>query len=237
MSSKKNKRILFIADHASNYIPSSLKNLGLKDNQLNSHIAYDVGVKELCINLSNLLNSNYIIGEYSRLIIDLNRDISDPTLIPEIVDRKIITKNLSLTNYDKKKRISEIYNKYHYKIKTAVKHNNIMVLISLHSFNPIFKKRKRNIHFGILSNQDRRLSDCIITEMKRRKLKVGDNEPYEGNLIGDTMYKHGLKNNLHHSLIEIRNDLLSDKRKIKKVTILLKNIILASIGKLIKNID
>ena len=128
MSSKKNKRILLIADHASNYIPSSLKNLGLKDNQLNSHIAYDVGIKELCINLSNLLNSNYIIGEYSRLIIDLNRDISDPTLIPEIVDRKIITKNLSLTNYDKKKRISEIYNKYHYKIKTAIKHNNIMAL-------------------------------------------------------------------------------------------------------------
>ncbi len=129
MSSKKNKRILFIADHASNYIPSSLKKLGLGDNQLNSHIAYDLGVKELCINLSNLLNSKYIIGEYSRLIIDLNRDISDPTLIPEIVDRKIIKKNLNLTNYDKKKRISEIYNKYHYKIKTAIKHNNIMTLI------------------------------------------------------------------------------------------------------------
>ena len=62
MSSKKNKKILFIADHASNYIPSSLKNLGLKKNQINSHIAYDVGVKELCINLSNLLNSNYIKG-------------------------------------------------------------------------------------------------------------------------------------------------------------------------------
>ena len=94
MSSKKNKRILFIADHASNYIPSSLKNLGLKDNQLNTHIAYDLGVKELCISLSSLFNSKYIIGEYSRLIIDLNRDISDPTLIPEIADRKVITKNL-----------------------------------------------------------------------------------------------------------------------------------------------
>ena len=113
MSSKKNKRILFIADHASNYIPNSLKNLGLKENQLNSHIAYDLGVEELCINLSNLFNSKYLIGEYSRLIIDLNRDISDPTLIPEIVDRKIISKNLSLSNHDKRKRISEINNKYH----------------------------------------------------------------------------------------------------------------------------
>jgi Predicted N-formylglutamate amidohydrolase len=147
LSPKKNKKILFIADHASNYIPSSLKNLGLRDNQLNSHIAYDLGVKELCINLSNIFNTKYIIGEYSRLIIDLNRDISDPTLIPEIVDRKIIAKNLSLSNYDKRKRISEIYDKYHYKIKTAIKNNNIMALISLHSFNPIFKKKKKNIHF------------------------------------------------------------------------------------------
>ena len=231
MSAINNKRILFLADHASNYIPSSFKNLGLKKNQLKSHIAYDLGIKELCINLSNLLNSKYIIGEYSRLIIDLNRDILDPTLIPEIVDRKIIAKNLNLSSYDKGKRISEIYNKYHHKIRTTITHNNIMVVISLHSFNPIFKKKKRKIHFGILSNQDRRLSDCIIKEMKSRKLKVGDNEPYEGNLIGDTMYKHGLKNNLHHTLIEVRNDLLSSSTKIHRVAKLLKKIINNSISR------
>jgi|TARA_B100002051_G_C16676495_1_gene607396 predicted N-formylglutamate amidohydrolase len=229
LSAKQKKRILFIADHASNYIPSSLKDLGLKKNLLNSHIAYDLGVKELCINLANILKSKYIIGEYSRLIIDLNRDKSDPTLIPEIVDRTVIKKNIILNENDKKKRISNIYNRYHQKIKTTIKHDNITILISLHSFNPIFKNKKRNIHFGILSNQDRRLSDYIITEMKQRKLKIGDNEPYKGNLIGDTMHKHGLKNNLHHTLIEIRNDLLSSPTKIQKVSKLLKEVISNSI--------
>ena len=133
---------------------------------------------------------------------------------------------------DKRKRISEVYNRYHNKIKTTIKLNNITTLISLHSFNPIFKKKKRNIHFGILSNQDRRLSDHIITEMKRRKLKVGDNEPYEGNLFGDTMYKHGLKNNLHHTLIEVRNDLLSSSTKIHRVSILLRQVIINSINRI-----
>ena len=232
MSAKKKKKILFIADHASNYIPFSLKNLGLNENQINSHIAYDLGVKELCINLANHLNSKYIIGEYSRLIIDLNRDILDPTLIPEIVDRKIIVKNLKLSNYDKRKRISDIYDRYHRKIKSTINDNKISILISLHSFNPLFKKKKRNIHFGILSNQDRRLSDFIISEMRRRKLRVGDNEPYEGNLIGDTMYKHGLKNNLHHTLIEVRNDLLSSPIKIHRVSVLLKEIINNSINRI-----
>ena len=232
MSAKNKKRILLIADHASNYIPGPLKNLGLQKNLLNSHIAYDLGVNELCLNLSKLLRSKYITGEFSRLIIDLNRDRLDPTLIPEIVDRKIIRKNINLNENDKRKRISEVYNRYHNKIKTTIKLNNITTLISLHSFNPIFKKKKRNIHFGILSNQDRRLSDSIITEMKKRKLKVGDNEPYEGNLIGDTMYKHGHKNNLHHTLIEVRNDLLSSSTKIHRVSILLKQVIINSINRI-----
>ena len=232
MSTKKKKRILFIADHASNYIPNSLENLGLNKKLFNTHIAYDLGIKELCINLSKLLKSKYITGAHSRLIIDLNRDVSDPTLIPEIVDGKIIVKNVNLSENEKRKRISEIYNKYHDNIRSTIKCDHITILISLHSFNPIFKKEKRNIHFGILSNQDRRLSNYIITEMKRRKLKVGDNEPYEGNLIGDTMYKHGLKNNLHHTLIEIRNDLLSSPTKVHRVSALLKDVINNSINRI-----
>ncbi len=232
MSAKKKKRILFIADHASNYIPNSLKNLGLNKNLFNTHIAYDLGIKELCIDLSKLFKSKYITGEYSRLIIDLNRDVSDPTLIPEIVDREIIVNNVNLSGNERRKRILKIYNKYHDNIKTTIKRDHITTLISLHSFNPVFKNNKRNIHFGILSNQDRRLSNYLITEMKRREIKVGDNEPYEGNLIGDTMYKHGLKNNLHHTLIEIRNDLLSSPTKVHRVSALLKDVINNSINRI-----
>ena len=142
MSAKKKKRILIIADHASNYIPESLDNLGLNKNLFNTHIAYDLGVKELCIDLSKLLKSKYIIGEYSRLIIDLNRDLLDPTLIPEIVDRKIIPKNVNLSANEKKIRITEVYNRYHNNIKRTINSDHITTLISLHSFNPIFKKKK-----------------------------------------------------------------------------------------------
>ena len=232
MSARKKKRILFIADHASNYIPKSLDNLGLNKNLFNTHIAYDLGIKELCINLSKLLKSKFITGEYSRLIIDLNRGLSDPTLIPEIVDRKIIPKNIKLSKNEKRNRISEVYNRYHNNIKRTIKSDHITILISLHSFNPIFKNKKRNIHFGILSNQDRRLSNYIITEMRQRGLKVGDNEPYEGNLIGDTMYKHGLKNNLYHTLIEVRNDLLSSSTNIHRVSMLLKKVVNNSINRI-----
>ena len=232
MSINYKKRILFIADHASNYIPVLLNNLGLPKNLIDSHISFDLGIRDLCISLSRLCNAKYIVGDHSRLIIDLNRGISDPTLIPVIVDKKIIPRNINLSEYEKRKRILRIYKKYHDEIRKTIKRYNINVLISLHSFNPIFKNKKRNIHFGILSNQDRKLSDFILNEMRRRKIRVGDNEPYKGNLIGDTMHKHGLQNNMHHSLIEVRNDLLSSSTKINRVSVLLKEIIDESIKRI-----
>ena len=232
MSINYKKRILFIADHASNYIPDTLNNLGLTKNQINTHISFDLGIKDLCISLSKSFNAKYIVGDHSRLLIDLNRGISDPTLIPVIVDKKVIPRNINLSDYEKRKRVLRIYKKYHDDIRKIIKRDNINILISLHSFNPIFKNKKRNIHFGILSNQDRKLSEVILNEMRRRKIRVGDNEPYKGNLIGDTMHKHGLQNHMHHSLIEVRNDLLSSSTKINRVSVLLKEIIDESIKRI-----
>ena len=42
-------------------------------------------------------------------------------------------------------------------------------------------------------------------------LVVGDNEPYDGALRGDTMYKHAIVNGFAHALIEIRQDLIADE--------------------------
>ena len=82
-------KLLIVADHASNYIPKKYKNLGLTKKDILTHKAYDLGVRDLAINLSNKLDSQLVLGEYSRLLIDCNRDINDPTLISLTVSRAI----------------------------------------------------------------------------------------------------------------------------------------------------
>ena len=88
------------------------------------------------------------------------------------------------------------------------------------------------MEFGILSNEDKNLSSIIIGQLRLQKLNVGDNKPYKGNLIGDSMYRHGLRNKLPHALIEVRNDLLSNPTKIKRVSRLLHKTIVKSLKKL-----
>ena len=225
-------QILIIADHASNFIPKENNKLGLPNSLLDQHIAFDIGVKELSFDLSNRLKCKLIQGKYSRLLIDLNRDLDDPTVIPEIVDRRIIPGNIGLSKSKVRSRVKKIYNKYHNEINRIIRDEKIKVIVSIHSFNPIFMNKKRLFKFGILSNQDKNLSSIIIDQLRLQKLNVGDNKPYKGNLIGDSMYKHGLINKLPHVLIEVRNDLLSNPTKIKRVSGLLYKTIVKSLKKL-----
>ena len=225
-------QILIIADHASNYLPKEKNNLGLPKSVLNQHIAFDIGVKELSLDLSNRLKCRVIHGKYSRLLIDLNRDLDDPTIIPEIVDRKIIPGNIGLPKCEVRLRVKKIYNKYHNEIARIIRNEKVNIILSLHSFNPIFKNKKRLLEFGILSNEDKNLSSIIIDQLRLQKINVGDNKPYKGNLIGDSMYRHGLSNKLPHVLIEVRNDLLSNTTKIKRVSRLLHKTIVKSLEKL-----
>ena len=224
--------LLIIADHASNYIPKKYNNLGLKKKDIITHKAYDPGIKDLAINLSNKLNYQLVLGQYSRLLIDCNRDVDDPTLISAISDRTLILGNKKITKQERNYRINKIYRPYHKKINKMILEKKINMIISLHSFNPIFKGKKRSFKYGILSNQDRRLSNLILNELKMEKNIVGDNKPYKGSLIGDTLYKHALKRGMHHSLIEIRNDLLSNVKKIDQVSNLMYRVINKSIKSL-----
>ena len=147
--------LLLIADHASNYIPKKYNNLGVSKKEILTHKAYDPGVKDLALNLSNKLNSYLILGDYSRLLIDFNRDLNDPTLISAISDRKLILGNKKITKQERTNRINIIYRPYHEKIKKKILEKKINVIISLHSFNPIFKGKKKifKIWYFIKSRQ------------------------------------------------------------------------------------
>ena len=63
------RHIIFLCDHASNYIPKSYKSLGLPTKLLNSHISWDLGAKEICIRVSKALGQSYFHTNFSRIIL------------------------------------------------------------------------------------------------------------------------------------------------------------------------
>ena len=212
---------LIICDHASNNIPSNFQNLGLDNKLLSTHIAYDIGAKEVATHLSKILNCPLVMSDFSRLLIDPNRGVDDPTLVMKISDDKIIEGNKNVCNFresdEKNKRIVNYYNTYHDRvsglIKQKIDNQKYPAIISIHSFTPIWKNKKRDIDIGILWDNDERLPDIFFKYFKENRpdLIIGDNQPYTGRLKNDTIYKHATVNGLSNILIEIRQDLITKK--------------------------
>ena len=75
---------VIVVDHAGARIPRALENLGVPAAELDRHIAWDIGSLGLARRMSALLDAPLIAQNYSRLVIDCNRDPGVATSIPEI---------------------------------------------------------------------------------------------------------------------------------------------------------
>ena len=226
LNEDKESNFLIICDHASNRIPSEYKNLGLNEEILTTHIAYDIGVKETATYLAKYLQCPLVMSDFSRLLIDANRGIDDPTLIMKISDGEIIKGNKGISFLvncsEKKHRIDSYYNVYHNKISEIIdrslKKNIFPAIISIHSFTPFFGGNKRSTELGILWDSDNRLPDIFFSYLSKnyKDINVGNNKPYTGRMKHDTLYRHGTKQGLANILIEIRQDLINDSNKQKE---------------------
>jgi len=213
-------RFLFLCDHASNALPDRYGDLGLGADQLQRHIAWDIGAGEVVRHLSEAFHAPAVLGIYSRLLIDLNREPVDPTLIMQISDGAIIPGNRVIDDEEREHRIKTYFEPYHQavtaEVDRALKAGKVPLLVSVHSFTESWKGVKRPWHIGLLWDRDGRAVKPLEEILGRNdNLVVGDNEPYSGELRGDCLYTHGTKRGLPHVLIEIRQDLISDPASTK----------------------
>jgi predicted N-formylglutamate amidohydrolase len=210
-------RLVFVCDHASNALPESYGTLGLSADLFGRHIAYDIGAADVTRAFAGAFNAPAILGKFSRLLIDLNRGADDPTLVMKLSDGAIVPGNATADANEIRDRIARFYRPYHDAIEAQIARaraeNIAPVIVSIHSFTPEWKGRKRPWQVGVLWDpKDGRLALPLLEELRReRDLVVGDNEPYSGELEGDCMSQHALAHGLAHVLIEIRQDLIADR--------------------------
>ncbi|MEM1235402.1 MAG: N-formylglutamate amidohydrolase [Pseudomonadota bacterium] len=201
-------RWLITCDHATNRVPGEIGGLGLPAEDMERHIAYDVGALGVARALGELLDAPVVSSNFSRLVIDPNRGEEDPTLIMQLYDGSIIPGNRSVDAGERERRLNAYHRPYH---DALAKLAEGRVICSMHSFTPQLRGRApRPWEIGVLFASDRRLSDPFIAALSRdTSLTVGVNEPYNGDLPGDAVDRHALRHDRLNVLIELRNDLIA----------------------------
>lgn len=207
-------RWLVTCDHASNRVPDWVAggNLGIAAEDMDRHIASDVGAAGLTRALAEELDSPAILSNFSRLVIDPNRGEDDPTLVMRLYDGTIIPANRHIDDAGIEERLDRLYRPYHAAYARLAARQSDTVVLAIHSFTPCLRGRApRPWQVGILhSHRDDRLSQALIRRLQAEPdLCVGDNEPYSGHLPGDAIDRHALDKGRHNTLIELRNDLIA----------------------------
>ena len=212
------RRLIIACDHASNRIPRSLGSLGLPDHYLEDHIAWDIGAAAVTQILCRRLGCVAVMGNYSRLAVDLNRHLDDATVMPAISDGVLIPGNLNLSEAQRAQRMEEMYTPYHEAMRREIdlmsSADQRPAMITLHSFTPRQHGLPRPWDAGVLWDADARLALRLMARLRSSgDVCVGDNEPYSGRHPADfTLDHHAERVGLAHAGVEIRQDLVADRR-------------------------
>lgn len=224
--------VLLVCDHASCRFPEALGDMGLDPFARRCHLAIDIGAGALTECLSDSLGVTAVLAQYSRLVIDCNRELLDPGAFLEYGDGIVVPGNRSLSQADKNARAEEIYKPYHNAIDQQIKRLNAIgpppAFIAIHSFTPVLNGESRPWQIGILWDTDARLPEIFLEEFRAAGFMTGDNEPYSGKAPQDyTVDNHAEAIGLPHVGIEIRQDLISDIAGVERMAAVMHKIIAA----------
>jgi len=217
LSRQGNSPFVIVVDHASARIPRSLRDLGLPAEQLRRHIAWDIGALAVARRVAVTLDAALIAQNYSRLVIDCNRDPKVESSIPRLSESTVIAGNADLSDEQKTARRREIFEPYHQRIGERLgareAAGRATILVALHSMTNVYLGARREMHAAILYNRDRRFASLMLENLRRDSaITIADNEPYFVSDATDyTIPRHGEARGLPHVEIELRQDLLGDE--------------------------
>lgn len=213
--------VLLVCEHASATIPSVFADLGLQQHALSSHIAWDPGALELAMSLAKMFDATLCYQRYSRLLYDCNRPPESPSAIREKSEAYDIPVNRNLSALERNQRVETFYRPFQLGLSSLLddrkRSGRQTVLVTVHSFTPVFFGKPRDVEVGILHDVDTRLADAILaqTDGLNGSYKIRRNEPYgpeDG--VTHTLMEYGVQNGLLNVMIEIRNDLLQTEEEI-----------------------
>lgn len=209
-------RFVIVCDHAANTLPPRYAGLGLPAEALIAHIAWDPGALPVSRHLAAILDAPLLWPDASRLIVDCNRALDAPDLIPTQGEGRPVPGNRDLDPAERQYRIASIHAPYHAAIDDLLDRRGAAGLasavVAVHSFTPVFHGRARPWEIGVLFDEDQRLSRPILAALGAdAALTVGVNQPYApSDGVYYTLARHAGSRGLPAVMIELRNDVIAD---------------------------
>lgn len=203
--------IVLVCEHASHHIPATFAALGLAEDDQTSHAAWDPGAMDVARLLSASLNATLIASGVSRLIYDCNRPPGARDAMPERSEAIAVPGNVGLSAKDRADRAAAFYVPFRDQLHSAIQKKPKPIIITIHSFTPIYYGKQRSVEIGVLHDTDARLADAMLANFAdHTTFDVQRNAPYgASDGVTHTLQEHAIKDGHLNVMLEVRNDLIA----------------------------
>jgi len=205
--------VVLVCEHASHVIPAKFAHLGLAPDMRKSHAAWDPGAMGVARRLAKNLDAALIAGAVSRLVYDCNRPPNAPDAMPEKSEIVEIPGNVALTPAQRMARTRTYYEPFRAALAAKVAASKNPVIVTIHSFTPVYHGQIRPVEIGVLHDTDTRLADAMLkTADQHANVNVQRNQPYgPSHGVTHTLKEHAIPGGHLNVMLEIRNDLIQSK--------------------------
>jgi predicted N-formylglutamate amidohydrolase len=229
--------MVIVCEHASNHIPPEWGGLGLTADERRSHIAWDPGALGLARGLARRLSAPLVHANVSRLVYDLNRPPHAPGAMAAKSEVYRIPGNENLSPEVRLSRTEAVYLPFHDALRALIARRCAMgplpVIVTVHSFTPMWFGTPRRVEFGVIHDADDRLARAVVAEAEARTgLSVGLNEPYSAaDGVAHTLRLQATPCGLLNVMLEIRNDLITTPQAEEAMADLLAPVLKAALAR------
>ncbi|WP_300037686.1 N-formylglutamate amidohydrolase [uncultured Roseobacter sp.] len=214
-------QVVVICEHASAFIPPEFKDLGLAPDALEGHVVWDPGAKPVAEKMAEHLDAVLVAAGVSRLVYDCNRPPEAEDAMPARSELVEVPGNQNLTVLEKARRVSAWYEPFRDAVSAVLSAKTAPVIVTVHSFTPVYHGRTRDVEIGVLHDQDTRLADVLLAQPPA-SYDVRRNDPYgpqDG--VTHTLREHALPRGCPNVMLEVRNDLIADAKAQARMATLL----------------
>ncbi len=202
--------VVLVCEHATHFIPEEFNNLGLAVEARKSHVAWDPGAAVVSQVLSKVLDAVLVAGTVSRLVYDCNRPPTASDAMPERSEVIDVPGNYGLSPAMRKARVEQYYEPFCTALAETIAGIASPIIVTIHSFTPIYHGAIRDVEIGVLHDSDSRLADAMMgTAPRHTQANVQRNQPYGAHDgVTHTLREHALSGGHLNVMLEIRNDLI-----------------------------
>ena len=205
---------ILVCEHASNVFPPEFGDLGLTPDQQRAHIAWDIGALGLARGLARRMQATLIHAPVSRLIYDCNRAPDRPGSMPARSEVHDVPGNVSLSAAERQRRTQAVYLPFHDALHALIAarlaRGDRPVILTVHSFTPVYFGQPRRVEFGVIHDADPTLALAILHAAKTTNLITDLNQPYSAkDDVTHTLRLHATPYGLPNAMLEVRHDLIA----------------------------